>query len=677
MAAKWAFRAIVALTLTGGAIAAAVAVADDTSAPQQRSLVAPMFAPSGVSPAAPRPSAARLAVPSRRTTPARARRAAAAPPPMTFTPNVRADAAEGATTGQNEPQVTVDQTGRSYVYWQGNNRLSYTDDGTSFIYVNKPIPTGNTGDTAVTTTTWPSLSHTPSVAGSGDNGIFLSILGSNTCGTFQMKGATSKDRGSSWSPVEITCQGAQVDRNWTAAYTPPQYRGTPDATAHTYVYNEYHDFGPSNIWVATSADGGATYPTAPVSAIQPGSTAEVASFCNTIPGGIAVDQRGAHQGRVYAVWTTSDLVNNAGQGCNLSQAEAFDHIFMSYSDDHGATWTSKNVFNDPCAPNPVQPPVSPTTCQDMSEIFTSVAVDDAGNVFIAFVFRDILQPAPEYDVYVIESTDGGNTFSTRRKVNPGTGTHYFPWIAAGRANAIDVVYYDTTTVAGVGTGNKPAAAPHTAQWTVKLAQSFDGGLTFTESQVSTAPIYFGDICTTGIFCGNGAVFGWGDDRILLDDFGVAIGPDGAARVAWTDARESHTGNCTPNGSAAVSCQRTHLYFACQASGLGLHGETITGCGSSTPTAVRMRSVIARRTARGVRVAWRTGSDVDTLGFHVWAENAVGAWHRANARLIPSRRLAKGATYRYVDRAASPGRRYRVEAVGLDGKSRFSVATKRR
>jgi hypothetical protein len=594
------------------------------------------------------------------------------PPPMTFTPNVRADAAEGTTQNQNEPQVAVDQTGRAYVYWQSGNRMSSTDDGVNFTYLGSPTP-ADVGDTAVATTTWPSFSHTPTVAGSGDNGIFVSVLGSGTCGAFEMHGGTSKDQGATWAPVEITCQPAQVDRNWTASYTPPAWRGTPGATAHTYVYNEYHDFGPSAIWVATSPDGGATYPAAPVAAMQPGSIQQLTSTCDTIPGGIAVDQRGAHQGRVYAVWATSDFGSNLSQGCNITQAEAFDHIFLSYSDDNGATWTSRTVFNDPCAPNPPAPPANPTTCQDMSEIFTSVAVDDAGNVYVAFVFRDITQPSPEYDVYVVKSSDGGNTFSTPRKVNTSTGTHYFPWITAGAAAAIDLVYYHTSAVEGVGLNNKPAAAPHSAEWHVELAQSFDGGLTFTQNRVSNDYIYFGDVCTTGIFCSaNPPGSGWGSDRILLDDFGVAIGPDGGARVTWTDARHSHVGQCTATGTSAVSCQRTHVFFSCQNSGTGLHGEGIVGCGQVSPTSVGVKSFGARRTAGGIRVTWRTDSDAKTLGFNLMRSTAGGPWRKINLRLISPGRASHAVDDRTARRGVSY--RYQLQIVGLDGSKHVGART---
>ena len=42
-----------------------------------------------------------------------------APPGIAFTPDVRADTVEGSATGQNEPVTAVDQTGKTYITWQG------------------------------------------------------------------------------------------------------------------------------------------------------------------------------------------------------------------------------------------------------------------------------------------------------------------------------------------------------------------------------------------------------------------------------------------------------------------------------------------------------------------------------------------------------------------------------
>src|SRR5205807_9976174 len=105
------------------------------------------------------------------------------------------------------------------------------------------------------------------------------------------------------------------------------------------------------------------------------------------------------------------------------------------------------VFNDPCDPNPPAPPSDPTKCQDVSELFTSVAVDDAGNVYVGYIFYDLTKPKPEYDVNVATSTDGGQTFHAHQ-ANADTGTHYMPWVAAQGDGGVDVVYYDTPAVVG-------------------------------------------------------------------------------------------------------------------------------------------------------------------------------------------------------------------------------------
>jgi hypothetical protein len=83
-----------------------------------------------------------------------------------------------------------------------------------------------------------------------------------------------------------------------------------------------------------------------------------------------------------------------------------------------------------------------------------------------------------------------------------------------------------------------------------------------------------------------------------------------------------------------------------------------------PTAVKLTSFRAERIARGVRLAWRTASEAQTLGFNVYRSGV-----RVNARLIPAKRTA-GATYALVDSRAkrAGGQTYRLQAVGFDGKN---------
>ena len=64
----------------------------------------------------------------------------------------------------------------------------------------------------------------------------------------EIRSAATLD-GSTWTrQATAGCEPLQIDRPWLAAYTPPAYRGTAQASAHTDLYYEYHDFGLSNIW---------------------------------------------------------------------------------------------------------------------------------------------------------------------------------------------------------------------------------------------------------------------------------------------------------------------------------------------------------------------------------------------------------------------------------------------
>jgi len=547
----------------------------------------------------------------------------AATPAPGFSANVKADAGLGtAGAGDNEPQVTVDETGDAYVAWQTSLTtpayVARTLDGTHFDTPKTPDPLKTDADVMMATTTLP-LGPDAATFTPGQSAVFWGDIGVTACGPLGIRVATSKDQGGSWAPADASCEPSQVDRPWLAAYTEPQYRGTANAVAHTWLYTEHHDFAASNIYVTRSPDGGATWQntTSPANlAEQPGSPQQLTSIGNSIPSGIAVAQRGAHAGRVYAIWETSDNIYNAFGG-NLTQAEPFDHVFLSYSDDNGSTWTSRSVYNDPCAPNPPNPPaplsVNPlaippvvTTCQDSSELFNALAVDDAGNVYVAYIRRNNVTGG-EYDVHVAVSTDGGDHWNGSTNVNtpgpdhvanpPGDGTHYEPWLAAGADGMVDLVYYRTSEVTGASVDfNKPQATSNKATWDVYLAQSFDHGQTWTRGKVSDHIVYFGDICSTGIFCGQAPPgSNWANDRTLYDVFGVAIGPDGAARVAWTDARDEMTGACQPGASPA--CEggsgggATRVYFACQTSGLGLHGETINGCPHGIATAVEPSPVV--------------------------------------------------------------------------------------
>lgn len=91
---------------------------------------------------------------------------------------------------------------------------------------------------------------------------------------------------------------------------------------------------------------------------------------------------------------------------------------------------------------------------------------------------------------------------------------------------------------------------------------------------------------------------------------------------------------------------------------------ITSAAQTVVTAVTFRSISARATHRGNVVRWRTGSELNTLGFHVYRQSG-GHRVRVSTNLI----LAKGhGTYTFLDRSAGRGKtvRYWIQEVGLDG-----------
>jgi subtilisin-like proprotein convertase family protein len=89
--------------------------------------------------------------------------------------------------------------------------------------------------------------------------------------------------------------------------------------------------------------------------------------------------------------------------------------------------------------------------------------------------------------------------------------------------------------------------------------------------------------------------------------------------------------------------------------------------TTTTTAVTVSSMSARTAQRGVLVRWRTGTEVDLLGFQVY-RSRDHAWRRVTHSQIRAKGSVAGASYRYLDRTAKRGvpYRYRIKAVSRDG-----------
>ncbi len=433
----------------------------------------------------------------------------------------------GPQNGGGEPSVAVGPEGTIYVSAPGGGTEFYRSADHGVTWTKGATAESPSGDTSV------NVDHSGAVYQSNLNVI---VVGSTR--TLQADVFKSFDKGSSWpqrgqsalQSNNSTGNPFFVDRPWVDAYIAPG--GTTDSAL---VYIEYHDFGPSQVWISKSADGGKTFGLPGTVITSP--IAQLDSYCNTIPGGVKVVQSGPHAGRVYAVWLAADPANPV-TGCNLTQLAAFHSVWVAYSDDQGATWTDQLVYD----PGPLH---------DGSEIFADLTLDNAGNPYIAFS----MNVQTQFDVWVEASFDGGATWNGKSdgtgqpfKVNQTTGTHYFAAIAAGKPGKVDVAFLRTDVVVPATVYGKPTpGADANASWDLYMAQSrnlLSGAPTWQNFKLTPSPMHVGDICTLGLFCA--AIPN--SNRNILDFIDIAADAHGFAHIAYTDD------NNYPDGAIVMANQ---------------------------------------------------------------------------------------------------------------------------
>ena len=465
------------------------------------------------------------------------------------TPGFHAAVLMPNSTGGTEPSLAISGDGTRYVSWQVPGKFAGSADGVNFTALATP-DAGASGD----------VTNAVSYSGALYNG--------QICG-----GATelhscvyrSLDGGKHWTTQNILADNhpGASDRPWIDVY--PKKNTTPTASDpdKDTVYLEYHTFSPDDlVYVTVSTDGGKTF--SPPRVIASDTNAADPSICNTIPGGITVDQ---DTGAVYALWLSgNDVESNVHTGCNYSQIGPFNKAWVSVSTDGGTTWTSHLAWQG--AFDPV------TKIGDNADkIFSTITVDTSHQVHIALSVRhddDPLgfvtqcqvnagncQETPQAtDLYLVTSPDQGQHWTEPFQINKTTGSFFFPWLSAGSAGIVDATYYSSTTLQP----NKPSSV-----WYVGLSQITGGVATYssgahaiyTSTPLATDEILLdpnpihgdgttgGGICTFGIFCS--AVPG--ANRGLADVFEVHVDPAGGANVTWTKDLGGR-----------------RIFFACQTSG---------------------------------------------------------------------------------------------------------------
>jgi len=271
----------------------------------------------------------------------------------------------------------------------------------------------------------------------------------------------------------------------------------------SHVYISFHDPAHASlIDVMRSDDDGFTWQRVGDPIVGQGGQTANATF-NNIQGNLVADPVTHDVFDIYASGVTGEL-----KGRTFTP----NHIIVSRSTDLGKTWTANLVFQAP-----------PGT--SLANIFPTLAVDPTnGNLYAAW--------SDGNNVSFAMSSDHGAHWSPAVTVNTApANTAVFPWLAAYNGT-VDLVYY------GTNTSNDSSAV-----WNVYLAQTTNGGATFTQSLVSNHSNHIGVICPNGTACAPGT-------RNLLDLFQVAIDPqNGKAAIIYTDDTLSTT---TPS-TGSFSC----------------------------------------------------------------------------------------------------------------------------
>ena len=384
-----------------------------------------------------------------------------------------------------EPEIKVDLFGNIYVTAiqgvpGGTDLWKSTNKGASFVYMGQPDGAQDHCNPPVVQCV---------AAGGGDDSIDVSSggylyvsslwLGDVTMSTSMDGGTGGALPGQAWTVNPAAASVPVDDRQWIAAYGPQT------------VYLSYTDIGTGTIDVQKSTDAGKTFGP-PVQVYD-----LTSSVFSDLQGNLVVDQ---YNGNLYG---------------SFIPFGAHNQIYLFRSTDGGASFTLKQAYNGPGG-------------TDNGQVFPSLAVDRGGNIHIAFS-RCNTAGHTSCQIYMVSSTDQGDTWTPARQVSSGaaTATAVLPAIAAGSPGIVDIAWL----------GSAASTPDVPSSWHVFFAQTLDAlsaTPTFTLVQAESAVMHDKSICFEGFGCPGDP----GDDlgnRDLLEYFSMTIDPDGMANIAYPDS----------------------------------------------------------------------------------------------------------------------------------------------
>jgi hypothetical protein len=444
-----------------------------------------------------------------------------------------------------EPQIRADQAGNFYISSEnglgaGTDAWSSADGGHTYGALPQPNEVSSaTGTTGVAPGGGDTdLATAPATNSSGTDNLYVASL---TLGSVTV--SLSQDGGHTWANDVTAAKVPGDDREWIAA-----------AGASTF-YLSYHAVGAGDEIIVNQGQVVGGQPTTAQSydAINP---AQSNIYLGTVEdneiGNIAVDPA---TGDVYQVFAGCPPSVTAVVTCpSLNTAYMAVGVPTTTNGVTTLAFTDYVIFQ------------APSASASFANNFPAVAVDKAGNVYATW--------SDDQDVFLAFSTDHGQRWSKPKQVNHGSAatTAIYPWLTAGAAGKVDLVFYGTPATANFqACGQSGTYTCQNEPWSVFFTQNLNvlGGGSWAQAAV-TPVVHFGGVCQGGVSCTSNG----NDNRDLFDDFGVAASPaTGLASITYSDDQfadntgTANAGECTSAQNNTGSCD--HTDFATQTSGHGI------------------------------------------------------------------------------------------------------------
>jgi hypothetical protein len=455
----------------------------------------------------------------------------------------------GSTSKHNqaaEPQIRADKAGHFYI--SSENGLGAGTDAWSSgnggrAYSSLPQPNEESSTSGGTTGFAPGggdtdLATAPARNSAGTYNVYVASL---TLGSVTV--SLSQDGGHTWASDVTSAKVPGDDREWIAAQGASGF------------YLSYHAISTGDQIIVNQGQVVSGQPTtaATYDAINPAQTdIYLGTEADNEIGNIAVDPK---TGDVYQVFVGCPPSPTAVVTCSN-----FNTVYMAVGVPSTTGGVTTLAFTDYVIYQ------SPNTSANFSNNFPAVAVDASGNVYATW--------SDDQNVYLAYSTDHGQHWAKPGRVNHGSAatTAIYPWLAAGKAGKVDLVFYGTPAAANYQTcGQTGKYTCQNEPWSVFFSQNLNvlGGGAWAQAKV-TPVVHYGGVCQGGVTCTSSG----NDNRDLYDDFGVAASPvTGLASIAYSDDQyadntgTANSGECTTAQNNTSSCD--HTDFATQTSGQGI------------------------------------------------------------------------------------------------------------